>query len=214
MLMLESAQKRAIVMTQAFESGQMGNGGRIVLRIVDHYGAEPIFVMTKKYVPDSEVRRRYNEEQKKIIKAFLRTPATALLMYPEGTRQLEMGEARKGFSEFASDVSAVVPLTTVVENGQRPQIIIHEPIPGEEGIARCTEFFGEELGRQVYSDLVMTIIASAQPNVGKRGVYKQICNDLEEYLHPSRNQPQSLDLRSQRIIEAFTAWKSGAFGEI
>lgn len=102
--------------------------------------------------------------------------------------------------------------TTVIENGAKPKMVIHEPIPGKTGIRRCIKEFEKEASGQTYSDLVMSIIATGQPDIVKRGFYREQAGQLESYMRdPTELIPRFEDERTQKMMTAYIIWRAGGF---
>lgn len=210
-----SRKESGMLVKDAFVTDGMGFVGRVAIDILDRRMVEPLGVKTPKYEPDKKTRTGYNFRSVKRCLEILDKPGGLLLIFASGTRSSIMFEAEKGLGRFSAKADWVVPITTITGSKGRPRIVVHEPLSGIMGVEWCTQQFGDKkVGRQVFSDLVMSIVAIGQPDKEKRGVYKEQANQLEIYKkNPTERISQFADPRLRRTVEAYIAWKSGRFEE-
>lgn len=212
MTWLSNRRASGIILKYAFSPENKKNlTGDIVRLIVTHHHVEPLFAKTKKYFPDDEERRKYNEKAKNRGNQILNSQGGALFLFAEGTRTEDekMEEAESGLIKYSALAGYVLPITTITD-GEQPTVVIHPPIPGKAGIAWCESQFGSD-GPKVFSDLVMTIIATAQPNPEKKGVYKAASEVLENYMKTHKLDNNISDKRAQRVLSAFLAHEQNRF---
>lgn len=203
MPLLTNRKTSGIILKDAFINGEMGLVGRMAVDVIREHGVEPIAVKTPKYEKDRGTRNDYNTVPVKRCLEILREEGGLLLTFASGTRSKEMREAEPGLNLFSSSADLVVPLTTITQEKQKPTILVHEPIPGKTGVAWCANSFGRTEGRQVFTDLVMTVIAAGQPDEQKRGFYQDFLCHLDGM--------QTENPRILKMSEAYAAWKSGSF---
>jgi hypothetical protein len=185
--------------------------GYVIRQIVAHHRAEPLFVKTKE--PNEVIRKEYNQKAIDRGNEILGSPSGVLLLYAQGTRDKNMIQAKSGLANFGALAGSVVPMTTINDNGQS-EVVIHPPIPGKTGIAWCVKNFGTEDGPKVFSNLVMGIIATAQPNVEKKGVYEEVGRGLENYIGTRKLDGNiTYDEPVRRVLSAFVAWEKNEFGQ-
>jgi len=208
---LTNRKRTGVIVKEAFVNGEMGIIGKTAINILEKHNAEPIAVKTPKYEDNEDVRHDFNMLPVRKCIEILKTDGGLLLTFASGTRSKTMIEAEEGLNFFSPFASMVVPLTTVTEKGRRPTIMVHEPIPGKTGVKWCIGQFGKELGRQVFNDLIMTIIATGQPNEKIRGFYQEFCRQLEDSQINGGLQNESENPRIQKVIMAYKAWRNGEF---
>lgn len=210
MLRLRNRKISAIFMRE-FQPNEMRRG-RILLATLARHKVEPLMVKTPKYEPDDNTRAEYNPPSTRRSTKILGKPGGLVLIYASGTRNPTMLEAENGSTFLPAFADWVVPMTTVIENGAKPKMVIHEPIPGKTGIRRCIKEFEKEASGQTYSDLVMSIIATGQPDIIKRGFYREQAGQLERYMRdPTELIPRFEDERTQRMMRAYIIWRAGGF---
>lgn len=212
---LSNRKTSGIFIRKEIVSGEMGLRGRIIVAILARHKVEPLVVKTPKYEPDDNTRAEYNPPSTRRSTKILGKPGGLVLIYASGTRNPTMLEAENGSTFLPAFADWVVPMTTVVETGAKPKIVIHEPIPGKTGIRRCIKEFKREASGQVYSDLVMSIIAVGQPDIIKRGFYTEQAGQLESYMRdPTGLTPRFEDERTQKMMTAYIIWRAGGFEKI
>ncbi len=206
---LANRKRTGVLLGHSFSPEKKKPIGYVIREIIAHHHAEPLFVKTPKYEQDEEERTAYNQAAIGSGNEILTSPSGVLFLYPQGTRNTTMQEARSGLSNFAARAGYVVPVTTVIGE-DHPRVVIHPPMSGSRGIDWCKKQFGDEEGSRVFSDLVMTIIATAQPDTEKRGAYLEMSKELDQYIQSQRMEA-SLDERTSNILTAFIAWQNGEF---
>lgn len=205
---LTSRQSAGVLVKVEHTSGKIGFSS-IVLEALAQHNITPIPIKTPKYHKQDTDATNFNARSTILCRRMLRGQASALLTYASGTRSRKMLEAEPGMGYLSQFADVIVPLTTIHVNGQ-PKVIIHEPIPGKTGTAWCTAQFQEE-GIQAFSDLVMTIIASGQPNKKKRGFYQPYCEAIVNYYWYGIT---TQDPRVQNMLQAYIALTEGVFSPI
>ncbi len=204
---LQGKKQVGLLMNKRFQTGEMKAIGYVALQMIEQLGYKPFFVHTKKYQPDENERRELNKDPIEQFQNLLREPGSVGIIYASGTRQTDMGEAEKGIRGFARVSDMVVPVSTVIQRGHKPQVIVHEPILGKRGIEWCTREFNE-LGGEAFSDLVMTIIASGQPDEEKRGFYRPYCEALIKLQNgDTANVTDITDARIRRCVQTYIGWR-------
>jgi len=207
MLLFPNRKHTAAMVKEELTSGELGFSS-VVVETFSRYQVEPLAVRTPKYHEDNTATKNFNAvSARRGMTILYKIPGSALLTFASGTRSHQMREAEPGLGGLSPFSDTVLPLTTINERG-KPIVIIHEPIPGKPGVSWCVKNLGKEQGRQAFSDLVMTIIASGQPDKKKQGFYEVYCEALEKFLW-SGTMPE--DPRLQNMLKAYEAWDQGAF---
>jgi hypothetical protein len=213
MTLLYNRRASGIILKYAFSPENKKNLiGDIVRLILTHHHIEPLFVKTKKYFPDDEERREYNEEAKNRGNEILNSQRGVLFLFAEGTRTEEekMGHAESGLTKYSALAGYVLPITTITD-GEHPTVIIHPLIPGKAGVTWCEKEFGQEDGAKVFSNLIMTIIATAQPNLEKKGVYKETSQVMEDFITGKLNFDDIPEGHIKQVLSVFKAYKNNEF---
>jgi len=215
MLRLNNRKTSGIFIRKEIVSGEMGLRGRTIAAILARHKIEPLVVVTPKYESDASTRTNYNVPPVQRSIKILGKPNGLVMDYSSGTRNPVMFEAEDGLPFISAFADWVVPMTTVIENDAKPKIVIHKPIPGKTGVRRCMKEFEREAGRQTYSDLVMNIIATGQPDSVKRGFYREQAGQLENYMRdPTGFTPRFEDERTQKMMTAYIIWRAGGFERV
>ncbi len=210
--MLSNRQATGILLKDAFAPESKKQIGYVIRQIIAHHNAEPLFVKTERYESDEDARAQYNQAAINRGNEILGTEGGCLFLFAQGTRDKKMLQAKSGLANFAALAGFVVPMTTITES-KHPTVVVHPPIPGKAGTKWCVENFGEETGPRVFSDLVMSIVATAQPNIEKKGVYIEASKALEVYMQTHEVDGVSTDERTQRVLSAYIAWEQNKFDQ-
>jgi hypothetical protein len=209
---LNNRQISGIIIREGTASREMGLEKRILFDTFVRLNVELLVVKTPKYEHDDNIRAGFNYPPTKRATKILGKPGGLVLIYSSGTRSPTMLPAEDGVPFLSAFADWVVPMTTVVETGAKPRVIIHEPMPGKDGVRRCMQEFGREAGKQTYSDLIMAIIAAGQPIIVKRGFYEGMAEQLERYMrNPTEFTPRFEDEREQKMMTAYILWRAGGF---